>query len=165
MPPARFATFLQSLLAYDANLKGHAGKRVDLAVLYDDADPSSRAEGTALADALKTLELTRIVDLPVATSRIAVTDARALEVAVAARGIDVFVVTSGLVNHLAAIEQVSRKAKVVTVATTSAPVRAGLSIAVYLANGKSKILVNLAASRAEAAPLSSELLGLSEVIP
>jgi hypothetical protein len=59
---------------------------------------------------------------------------------------------------------VSGQRKVVTVGVSSDEVRAGLSIAVYLQAGKSKILVNLPASRKEGVMFSSDLLRLSEVI-
>jgi hypothetical protein len=164
MPGPRFATFLARMLTYDSQLKKRAGEKLTIAVLYDGKSPASTTQGTDLGTALKNLELVRILDLPVATLGIAVTDASGLEKAVQASGIDAFVVCDGLEKQLGLIRKVSEKRKLITIGTSSAQVRAGLSIAVYLENGKSKILVNLPASRSEGVAFGGELLGLAEVI-
>jgi hypothetical protein len=164
MPPARFATFLARMLAYDTNLTARSGKRVVVAVLYDGADAGSTEAGTAMAAAIKTFELMRILDLPVETHSLAVTSVADLDQAVEKFGIGTFIVCPGSDKQRALIKSVSEKRKVVTVGRASEQVRAGLSIAVYLENGKSKILVNLPASRREGAAFSSDLLRLSEVI-
>ena len=164
MPGPRFATFLARMLTYDSHLKKRAGGKLTIAVLYDGKSPASTAQGTELGTALKNLELVRILDLPVETLGIAVTDASELEKAVQSAGLDAFVVCDGLEKQNALIRKVSEKGKLITIGTSSSQVRAGLSIAVYLENGKSKILVNLPASRSEGVAFSGELLGLAEVI-
>jgi len=164
MPAPRFATFLARMLTYDSNLKKRAGAKLSIAVLYDGTSPASTTQGAELAAALKNLELVRILDLPVETLGIAVTDASELEKVAQAQGIDAFVVSDGLEKQNALIRKVSEKGKIVTVGTSSTQVRAGISIAVYLENGKSKILVNLPASRSEGVAFGGELLGLAEVI-
>lgn len=164
MPAARFATFLARLLAYDANLKARVGERVDIAVLYDGADAASAQCGSAMAAATKTLELTRIFDRPVATQGLPLIGEGDLDKAVLAHGLDTFIVCQGLGKQLPWIKTVSGQRKVVSVGVSSEQVRAGLSIAVYLETGKSKILVNLPASKKEGVMFSSDLLRLSEVI-
>jgi YfiR/HmsC-like len=164
MPTARFASFLARLLAYDTNLKARAGRHVVIAVLYDGADPGAVQAGADMAASIKTLELMRILDLPVDTHSLAVTNAADLDKAVEKLGIDTFIVCPCLDKQQALIKSVSEKRKVITVGTTSTQVRSGLSIAVYLENGKSKILVNLPASKREGTAFSSDLLRLSEVI-
>jgi hypothetical protein len=59
---------------------------------------------------------------------------------------------------------VSEKLGAITVGQTSAQVRSGIAVGVYLENGKSKILINLPASRRAGAAFSPDLLRLSEVI-
>jgi hypothetical protein len=152
------------LLTYDANLKGRAGGKLTIAVLYDGKDATSAARGTELLNALKNLELIKILDLPVETFGLAVTNDLELEKAVKSRGIGAFVVGEGLAKRYEAIKKVSEKAKLITVGTSSAQVRAGMVIAVYLEQGKSKILVNLRASKNQGVAFSPDLLGLSEVI-
>jgi len=164
MPGPRFATFLARMLTYDSNLKKRAGGKLSIAVLYDGKSPASTTQGTELATALKNLELARILDLPVETLAIAVTEAAELEKAAQSQGLDAFVVCDGLEKQNAWIRKVSEKGKILTVGTSSTQVRAGISIAVYLENGKSKILVNLPASRNEGVAFGGELLGLAEVI-
>ncbi len=164
MPAPRFATFLARMLTYDTNLKKRAGEKLAIAVLYDGKSPTSVSKGAELAAALKNLELVRILDLPVEILGLAVTDASELEKAVHSHGIAAFVVGDGLEKKNALIKKIAEKGKIITVGITSDQVRAGLSIAVYLENGKSKILVNLPASRSEGVAFSSDLLGLAEVI-
>lgn len=165
MPAARFATFVARLLTYDNNLKTRAGKKVVLAVLFAPGAPASSAEGTEMASAIQTLELTRILDRPVKTLSLAVTDANALEKSVRTQGIVAFIVSRGLEKQQALIKSVSIKAKVITIGTASSQARAGLSVAVYLKNGKSKILVNVSESKAEGAAFSGDLMRWLEVIP
>jgi uncharacterized membrane protein len=164
MPAPRFASFLARMLTYDTNLKKRAGERLTIAVLYQGKDAVSVAEGFELAAALKNLELVKILDLPVATLGVALTDAATLEKAVRSHGIDVFVVSGGLHNQTALIKKVSEKGKILTIGTSSDQVRVGLSIAAYLDNGKSKLMVNLPASKSEGVAFGGELLGLAEVI-
>jgi hypothetical protein len=164
MPAARFATFLARLLAYDASFKARVGASVDIAVLYDAGDAASTQAGTSMAAATKTLELTRILDLPVVTRSLPVNAEADLDKAVARYGIDTFIVCPGLDKKQPWIKSVSEKHKVVSVGVSGAQVRAGLAIAVFLDDGKSKILVNLPASKKEGVMFSSDLLRLSEVI-
>jgi hypothetical protein len=164
MPAPRFASFLARMLTYDTNLKKRVGERLTIAVLYEGKDAISVAEGSELAAALKNLELVKILDLPVATLGVAFTDAATLEKAVRLHGIDVFVVGGGLHNQTALIKKVSEKGKILTIGTSSDQVRVGLSIAAYLDNGKSKLMVNLPASKSEGVSFGGELLGLAEVI-
>jgi hypothetical protein len=164
MPVPRSTTFLARLLTYDTNLKNRAAGKLTIAVLYEGKNPASASQGAELATALKNLELVRILDLPVETLGMAFTDASELEKAVRRIGVDVLVVGDGLEKQNAPIKKVTEKAKIITIGTSSSQVRAGLSIAAYLENEKSKIMVNLPASRREGAILSSDLLGLAEVI-
>jgi hypothetical protein len=163
MPAARFATFLARMLTYDTNLKKRTGEKVVIAVLCDEERQASVVAGSELANELKNLELIKILDLPVETHRIAVTGAAKLEEAVQMHGISAFVVGDGLEKQQALITKVSKKRKIMTIGTSSGQVRAGLTIAVYLDQGKSKILVNLRASKSEGVAFSSDILRLAEV--
>jgi len=164
MPEPRYASFLARALVYDGNLKERAGVSIAIAVLYSRSDGDSTRSAEHMAAALKTLELTKILDLPVTTHLFEVDTAEALEKAVLTHGIDAFVVCPCLEKKRQLIKSVSEKRKVITFGVTSAQVRAGLSIAVYQEDGKSKILVNLPASRTEGAAFTGDLLRLSEVI-
>ncbi len=164
MPAPRLATFFGRLLAYDTNLKDRAKGRIDIAVLYRRGGTSPE-DLAAMTNALQTLELTRILDLPVKTYSVAVTNLAELEKAVELHGIDAFIVSPGLEGQTALITQVSERRKVIALGLASAQARAGFAVAVYLENKKSKILVNLSASKLKGAAFSSDLLRLSEVIP
>jgi hypothetical protein len=165
LPAPRYALFVGRLLAYDANLLHRAGKSVDVAVLYKSGDAASTTEAEEMTRAMKAIELTTILDLPVKTCSVAVSDEATLEKAVLSRGIDAFLVLGGLEEQTALIKRVSEARKVITLGSTRAQVQAGLSVSVYLEDDKSKILVSLSASRKEGAAFSSDLLRLSEVIP
>ena len=164
MPAPRFATFLARMLTYDTHLKKRVGEKLVIAILYEGTNPASVTAGLELASELKNLELIKILDLPVQTHRIAVVGAAELEKAVQADGIGAFVVSDGLEKQQALIKKVSEKGKIMTIGTSSEQVRAGFTIAVYLDHGKSKLLVNLRASKSEGVAFSSDLLGLAEVI-
>ena len=165
MPPPRFASFLARLLTYDTGLKARAGNAIVIAVVCRGRDHAGLNESLELASALKTLELATILDLPVRTLSLPLGNPAELEKAVEKRGIDAFVVCSQVEGSNPEIKQVAEKQQVMTIGTTSAQVRAGLAVAVYLEAGKSKILVNHSASKREGAVLSSDLLRLAEVIP
>jgi hypothetical protein len=165
MPAPRFASFLARLLTYDTTLQNRAGGSIVIAVLHQRGNHPSMRESIELSRALRTLELTKILDLPVKTLSIALTSVGELERAVETLGIDAFVVCSQVDGKDPRVKQVSEKMKVITIGSTSDQVRAGLAISVYLEDGKSKILINHSASKREGAALSSDLLRLSEVIP
>ena len=164
MPPARLATFLARLLAYDSNLKARARGSVGIAVLYRGQDKAAASAGEAMTAAVKTLELTRILDLPIAVYGVPADSAQALTEVIQSRGIDTVIVCSQLVEQQPWILSVSEKNSAITVGLTSAQVRSGIAVGVYLESGKSKILINLPASKRAHAAFSPDLLRLSEVI-
>jgi hypothetical protein len=164
MPPARLATFLARLLAYDSNLKARAKGGVGIAVLYNGQDKASATAGEAMTAAVKTLELTRILDLPIAVYGVPADSVQGLTEVVQSRGIDTIIVAAGLVEQQPWILSVSEKNSALTVGLTSAQVRSGIAVGIYLESGKSKILINLPASKRARAAFSADLLRLSEVI-
>jgi hypothetical protein len=164
MPAARFASFLARLLSYDESLRKRAGKKVVIAALSAQEDGVLPADRAEMQSAIKTLELAKILDLPVETTIIPLTNAEALERSVRSQGIAVFVVGRGLEKRQAMIKSVSTKAKVLTVGTSSAQARSGLSVAIYVKDGKSKILVNLSAIKAEGTHLRGDLVSLLDLI-
>lgn len=164
MPPARLATFLARLLAYDSNLEARAKGSVGIAVLYNGQDKAAATAGEAMTAAVKTLELTRILDLPIGVYGVPADSAQALTEVIQSRGIDTVIVCSRLVEQQPWILSVSEKNSAITVGLTSAQVRSGIAVGVYLESGKSKILINLPASKRARAAFSPDLLRLSEVI-
>jgi hypothetical protein len=73
-------------------------------------------------------------------------------------------VCEGLDSDLESIKKVVRQRKVFTMSSRDGPVRAGLSVGVYVKDGKSSMIVNLPSSQAEGVALSPELLRLAEIV-
>jgi hypothetical protein len=165
MPSARFAAILGRLLTYDSNLKARAGNSIGIAVLYRRNHVESQSEANETARHVGALESTEMLELPVKTYKIAFDDEAGLEKAVASYGLDVFIVSGGMAEQMAIVKNVGTRRKIITIGKESAQARNGLSVAIFVADGKSKILVNLGASKKAGANFTPELLRLCEVIP
>ena len=88
----------------------------------------------------------------------------AFSTAVEAQGIDALYVSPGLDADVPAIIEVSRRRKVITMASRHEQVQRGLSLGVFADRGKPTIVVNLAAAKSEGAAFGSDLLRLANVI-
>lgn len=88
-----------------------------------------------------------------------------LKAELSSRDASVLYVCPGLQSHLARILSMTRGQKVVSLASTRAQVRAGVSLGAFRRpNGKPGFVVNLRGSRAEGARFSLEFLQLAEVV-
>jgi hypothetical protein len=87
-----------------------------------------------------------------------------MESAISGQGIDAIYICTGLEGDLGAIRELSRAQHVLTIGTKESDVSSGLSLGVFVVDGKATITVNLPASRDEGAAFSSELLRLAHVV-
>ena len=165
MPSGRFAAILGRLLTYDSNLKGRAGSDIGIAVLYRPASASSLAEANQVFDQIRALEGGETLELPVKVYKLALESEGELEKAAIHYGLDVFVITDGMTEQTEIVKRVSARRKIITVGSDGSQARQGLSVAIYVSDDKSKILVNLGASKREGTSFNSVLLGMCEVIP
>jgi hypothetical protein len=164
LPPDRQAVILTRALSYDNNLRGRAGDSVVLAVVYRAGNAASESMADSVYKAFKTLEGVKIQDLPFKTVKMAFSSKDALRAAIGAQGIDAVYACAGMENDLGAVREIGRAQHVLTIGTREADVQAGLSLGVFVTDGKAMINVNLPASREEGAAFSSELLRLARVV-
>jgi hypothetical protein len=162
--PERQALILTRALAYDNNLKGRAGDSLGIGIVYKQGVPASESAGEAVLKAFKALENVKVQDLPVKVYGVPYATRASLKPAVSAHGIDVLYICSGLESELDAIKEFSRSQHVLTIGAKQEFLNSGLSLGVFVVDGKNTITVNLAASRDEGAAFGSELLRLAKVI-
>jgi len=165
MPSARFAAILGRLLTYDSSLQSRAGRVVGIGLLYKGGDIRSLAEANEVFEQIRALEGGKTLELPVKTYKLAFDGEAALEKAAATYSLIVFVVTGSMTDQTDIVRRVSARRKILTVGNDAIHARRGLSVAIYVSEGKSKILVNLSASKREGTAFDSALLGMCEIIP
>jgi hypothetical protein len=164
LPAAKQAIFLARVIAYDANLKARAGPAVNIAILAKKGDAESERAAEAVMNAFVPLEAATVLGLPVKVVRLGFTGREALDKSIREGGIDTLYVCGGLDSQLADIRAVARSRKVLTMASHEAHLKQGLSLGVFLVDGKNTIMVNLEASREEGVAFGPELLRLATVV-
>lgn len=162
VPIDKCAPILVRALAYDRALRARAGDSVTLAVVYHPGTPSSVSEASTAVSAFKKLESLTVQGLPFRVVRLAY--GPDLSAKLASEGVDALFLADGLSSEVNALTAITRRNKIVTLATDESDIRAGAAIGVAFASGKPTLMVNIAASKAEGADLSSELLRLARVI-
>jgi len=160
----RHATILAKSLTYDDNLLSRAGKEVVVAVLYRAGAEATAEDAEAWRQAFDNLASLRFLDLPFRALTLPLETAEQLRKAIDQQGIDALFVLGATKDDLAGIQKVTREQKVLTLASREEQVTAGLSLGVFVIDGKTTLIVNLAASREEGAVFSSQLLKLAKVI-
>ncbi len=164
VPPSRQAVIIMRALAYDGNLKSRARGTIDIGVLYKKGHERSERMAASMTKAFGALTSTQVAGLPIAVNRIAFAGAEALGKAIADGGIDVLYVCDGLGAERGAISEVTRRAKVLSVGSERLQVHQGLSLGVFQVDGRTTIVLNLAASRQEGVAFAADLLRLAAVI-
>jgi hypothetical protein len=164
VPAERQALVLVRALAYDGNLQGRANGEVTLGVLARTGHPASDRMAGEVDRAFAALGTLKVQGLPIRSVRLAYTTAAALAAAVRTQGVDAIYVCPGLEGELDAIVGVTRSQKVISMAAQEALVHKGVSLGVFLVDGKATIFVNLPASKLEGVDFGSDLLRLARVI-
>jgi hypothetical protein len=164
LAPAKQAVFLARVIAYDGNLKTRAGEAVNIGILVKKGDVGSESMSDSLVKAFASLGAPTILGLPLKVSRIYFTGRDALDHAVKDEGIDTLYICSGLDSNLTDIKSVARTRKAMTVGSNEAHVQLGISLGVFIVDGKNTILVNLEASREEGISFGPEFLRLATVV-
>ena len=163
--PLHRAAILVRTLAYHKKSGATASKTSVIAVLGKAGSSGSTAEAKEMEEAFKKVAST----IPKGGDRVKI--AR-LDYSSAARfdsdlqklDVKAVYVSEGLDSELKDVQQVTRRRKVLTLSGQERSVRAGLSVGVYASGGKSRLLVNLTACRAEGASFGPELLRLAEIV-
>jgi hypothetical protein len=164
MPPQKQAVFLARMIAFDGNLKTRAGEVINIGILVKKGDSGSENMADDMVKAVAGLGATTILGLPIKVRRLDFSGRVALEHAIKDEGIDTLYVCSGLDANLADIKSVARARKVMTVASSESQIRVGISLGVFIVDGKNTIYVNLEASREEGLSFGPEFLRLVTVL-
>jgi hypothetical protein len=161
---SRRAVVMARALSYDGSLRERAGRVVVMAVVYKKKHPESEKSAEVAARAFKQIENLRVAGAPFRRVVTAYSGGADLERLVDQERVSALYVCDGLEAELPAIKEVSHRKKVLTLGSTEAQVRAGVSLAVVAEGSKMAIVVNWAQSREEGAQFGSDLLRLARVI-
>lgn len=162
--PDKQAVILARALAYDDNLRGRAGDALVVAVVFKPGQGGSESAADAMVRAFKAIEGVKVQNLPLRVVKLAYGGKDSLHSAVSSQGIDALYVCPGLEPDQGGIRDESRRDHVLTIAAREDQLTAGLSLGVFVYDGKTTITVNLPSSKEEGAAFSSELLRLARVI-
>ncbi len=172
IPVSNQASLLLRSLSYDRAIKGRArdGTAV-VAVVSKSDDRASVACGSAVVAQLQRLsasgsifsgERASVAGMPVSVVSVSSPSVDAVKARLGSeKAVAAYVCPGFPVGPLA---EAARSQGVLTFSGIEADVRGGLSIGFIQRNGKSVVLVNLAASQAEKASLAASFLGVAEVI-
>ena len=158
----RNAATLTRALAYDYNLKSRAGDSVVVAILYRQGSAESEAMADGWLRALRPLESAKIQGLPFRAVKLA-WDA-STKAALTAQGVDVLLTCEGLDADTAAVRELARSRKLLTVGARQSYVEEGMSLGVFTVGDRLQIWVNLKAASEEGVSFSSDLLRLARVL-
>lgn len=155
------AAIITRALAYDRNMKDRAGDAVVVGVLVKAGAEDNAKE---MIDAFKGLEKFAVHGLPFRVVRLDYSNPQALRDAVKDQGIDALYVTAALEGEVENVSWVTRERKVITIGSKPSQVQKGLTLGVFIVDGKQQILINVGASKQEGAAFSSDLIRLAKVI-
>jgi hypothetical protein len=164
VPPEQQVLILSRALVYDDNFKERVGAEVRLAVVSKPGNSGSEACGASMLKAFKGVGNLKLAGLPLKTIPSAFKDASSLGNVISSDEIDVVYLCPGLESNVSDIVELTRKRHVISVGSRDDYVKRGVSLGVFLTNGRPTIMVNLTASRSEGASFSSDLLRLATVI-
>jgi len=162
--PAKQATILLRALAYDRNLQARSGGTVNIAILRKSGDVRSEAMALAMTEAFKALESASVAGLSMRIATLSQGDMKSLEQAIANQGIDALYVCDGLDSEIPTIKAISRRRKVITLASREQYLVQGLTLGVFAISGRNVMELNLQASREEGVAFSTEMVGLARII-
>lgn len=156
---ARIAPLVVRALAYERTLLARSGPSVDIVIFHAG---SSAGDARDLERAFASMGALEAQGRPVVVRRVAFSGG-ALAAEAAGEG-DVFIVAEGLDSQLASIASAARRRRVLTIGLARSYVENGSLLAIYMVDGRPRIVVNMAQVRAYGTQLSSQLLRLCEVL-
>jgi hypothetical protein len=162
VPVERQALILTRALAYDENLSRRAGDEITVAVLS--AKGSTDPNADAATKAFRSLGAVKVQGLPVRAIQIPYTNASTLAATIDGEGIDALYLSAPFDGELAALLEITRRKKVISMGSKEEQVNKGAALGVFSVEGKPTIFVNLPSSKSEGAAFSSDLLRLAKVI-
>lgn len=155
---------LLKVMTYDQNAALRSRNGFYVAVAYSSMISLSVKVKEAVMPTVSRLRLANIDQKPVSWTFVDVGKSGELAKVFKTEPITAVYVTPGLKGQIPEIVKTCQEAQITTVTGVSAYVADGLSVAIAQEEGKPKIVVNLASSKAEGSSFSASLLGLARVI-
>jgi len=155
---------LLKVMTYDQNTGQRSPNGFYVAVAYSSAIPLSMKAKDAVMPTISKLRLANIDDKPVSWTFVDLAKSGDLAKLFKTEPVTAVYVTPGLKEQIPEIVKSCQESRVTTITGVSAYVAEGLSVAIGREEGKPKIVVNIAASKAEGSSFSASLLGLARVI-
>jgi hypothetical protein len=152
------------ILAYDHGLKERAGDRVTLLVLHHPTDSASLRRRDELVASWSGLEKIRVAGIPVAMTTAALSDPALLAAKVHDLRPAAVIVCPGLERDVPTIRALARSASMLSFGPTAAELAQGLAVAIVPDENRFRILINVAASRAEGVKFDAVLLELATAV-
>ncbi len=163
--PKQLVVVLLRILAYDRNLKARTnGKEAPILLLYQEGNPGSETLQTDLTNVLEDLASTiSVAGLPIKVAGLPYSRPLALEARLLALHPVAVFVCPGLADAIPQISAICRKRQVLTVCSTNAYLKSGLSVGISASEERLHIAINLPASRAEGVDFDAALMRTAEV--
>ncbi len=158
------AQLLLRVLAYDHNLSERAGDSVTVVLVYSARSAESRGDHAALREGLAALDKLRVAGLPFRVTSHEYVDADQLRALVERDRPTALYLGPGLAEQVESVSRTTRAGRVLSFASSEAYARAGLSVAIVAGSERARVVINLAASRAEGAAFDAGMLKLAEVL-
>jgi hypothetical protein len=138
------ATFLLKALSNDRNLKTRSSGGIRIAVVYKTdkaAEIDTKKEADEVAEAFKKAGADKVRELPVEATAVVFESVADLLKQVDGKKFNGLYIHSSMASALSSVQQVTRGRKIPSFGSSKQLVEQGASIAVYLANGKPKLVV------------------------
>jgi hypothetical protein len=154
---------IKKLLSFDRNLKNRSGPLIVLGIVYRKEIPFSMEAKDELDKAVLDAEPQDIEGIPVHTAAIEFRNAADFSRDLTQRGVNIVYITPIRGVNVKAIVNICEAKRIPTFAGISAFVDLGVAVGFRKAGGKSEIIVNFRAARAQGFDLSSRFLNLVKI--
>jgi hypothetical protein len=158
------ALLILRILAYDHNLPRRTVDSVVVVVVYDPAIPASLAEQALLRQGLDAVSQLRVGGMPLRVVSEAYETSEALAARIRRVRPAALYLCAGMDAAVRSVSQTARALRVLSFASSEAYVRSALSVGIIPGPRRARIVINLAASRAEGTSFDAGLLKLAEVV-
>ena len=155
---------LTKILVFDRNLKARVGEEIVVGVVFQSLYRASLAAKDEFLSAAEKSRDLRIDGLAIRCIAIDLKNDLPLEDVLAEDKIDVLYVAPLRAYDIRTIAAASRARRILSLTGVPEYVRNDLAVGIDAIGGKPRILINLAASKAEGCDFSSKLLNLATVI-
>jgi hypothetical protein len=156
------AKILLRAISFDRALATRAGRDVVITIVYDGRVNGDAQERDARVLSFRKLAGRTIAGLPIKIDSSDCSPPKPMSESL--QGTDIVYLTRGAKDCVRAVTAATRKLRIASLASTRSLIEQGITLGVTIEGTRPKLLVNLAASKAEGVDLSSQVLQLAEVI-